>query len=1178
MFAGGCATAAANPQAEVLTVDLAPLIDQVAAYPSRFAVEVPHSASPVTHGEWSTVGSRSTWRYSLRIPGAVSISFHAAVAQLPDSATLTTTARGTAYVYAAKDVHRGQLWSRIGRGDTLSFELELATVDMSRLRFDITGVQAGYRTLGGGAPNHPHYDKLQLKAAATTAAATVCTENWSCHATSANAGAGQATVAIVIGNVGQCSGVLLNDAPGDGAPYVLTARHCENGNPDGGSPGAARNISVYWDALVACGSPLGQIYDPGIKVQYGATTLVEQQDAWLVRLDSLPIVDDVYYSGWDATGATFVGGFTPHHALGTSRQFVGWYGQASYNTVTAAALGVHFDSTLWATVNSIGSIGAGASGSGLFDANVRLVGIVIRGVEQSGTGGAGVCPVPSPPVPTLQNATGLSTALSGIFNSTADPNSTTGTTTIESVLDPANTGTMVLDGQTAPPHVALASTVTSLVTGLTTTLTWTSSHALSCTASGGESADGWTGALATNGSLQITNYDGGLITYTITCGNGPRNASAQVQISWALSAPVVNLFAYVSRSGYNTPFQLNWNADVRPCTASGGHAGDGWTGADPPSGTASLLETVVGDVTYVLTCGTGSRMASSQVTVRIDPPSAQVTADATTLQTGQFAQISTSSVGLPCTASGGVSGDGWAGNSTYNGMVAVTESVPGTYTYALTCGSGGQAVTAQVAVTFVNAAPSVSLTTSLATVGVNTAVQVSWDANVRPCSLSVAGPQTMPLPSAPTSPHASTFDARSALGQYTYTVACGTGTNTAQASTSVTYTGSPRLSVFPGPYLPIAGFIFLVQYQSNLAPCVFSGGTPGDGWSGSTIAPNGNVNVIEATGGTYTYSITCGTGGQMLQAHTDVTVAAAAPKVTVTADKSPQSLNLPVTLTWSSNVSPCIATGGQPGDGWTGTMASSGAQVVTESSRNLVSYGLNCGASPAQASAFVSVNWLTNLAPTLTANATTASVGQSITLTWASSDGSACSAYGGANDGWGASRAASGSFDLRESVVGTYTFWIGCGDSPPSSVVVSFTAPPPVTPPTTPPAGVQLTTSTTTVTVGTPVTLTWTTTNATTCSTGGGTSADGWIGNVSPGGGSQKVSEQSMGVFNYTVTCAGAGDSPLAGATVTVTVNAAPPVTVTASSGGGGGLGWLEIALLGALVELGRRRHPLKRS
>jgi hypothetical protein len=122
----------AGPPSEVLSTDLGPLIERAVSDPNRFAVEVPHAVD-LSHGEWSTVGARSVWRYSLRIPTAVSLSFHATSVYLPSSAELRVSTAGAVYGYSAKDVNRGEIWSRIARGDSLALELSVATSDVRQL-------------------------------------------------------------------------------------------------------------------------------------------------------------------------------------------------------------------------------------------------------------------------------------------------------------------------------------------------------------------------------------------------------------------------------------------------------------------------------------------------------------------------------------------------------------------------------------------------------------------------------------------------------------------------------------------------------------------------------------------------------------------------------------------------------------------------------------------------------------------------------------------------------------------------------------------------------------------------------------------------------------------------------------------------------------------------------------
>jgi len=1120
------------------------------------------------------------------------MSFHAAGVQLPSSAVLKVTINGSDYFYRATDLHNGELWSRIGRGDTLTFELSIAASDRAGLNLNIASVQAGYRSFDSPQRDHPHYKALNLPRESATAS-TTCTENWECHTNSVNNGPGQATVALIIGNVGQCSGVLMNDVPGDGTPYVLTARHCENGDPDGGQSGAAASVTAYWDAITPCSQTLGSIYAPGIPAQYGATTVVEQQDTWLLRLDQLPVVDDAYYAGWDATGATFIGGFTAHHGLGGTRQYTEWFGQANFQTVPGSTLGVGFTSSIWGTVNAVGSVAPGASGSGLFDSNGHLVGTLSRAMLQGSTENSpGVCPASSPPAPSPQNITAESTALSGVFASTSDPKSTTGAVTIQSVLDPAHTGTQVLDGQKQPPFLSLTTNAGSdPQTGASLYIYWSSKRASTCTASGGTSGDGWAGPRSTSGQATVTNFDGGNVEYVLSCGDGTRSVTQRVTVHWQLATPSAQLETSSGLPGYGTPFDLSWGSNVRPCTASGGNAGDGWTGTFTTVTTASVVETNPGSVTYKITCGSGSRTASSQVTVAIFPPSASIDTDVTTpIRIGETVHLFTNTSGRPCTASGGYSGDGWAGTSIPDGAspaggFTVTESIPGSYTYVVSCGSGAHIATSQVTITFTSDAPNVTLTAAPSPARAATLdfasgdeVLLSWNANVRPCALSVVSPLIVSVPPIDGTPHGGTYVSSVLTGDITYQVTCGSGATRTQASTVVTYTGAPAASV-TSPVNVIAGSQFTVVASENaILPCTATGGSGGNAWAGSlTMAqqlpylpmPEASVSIVETTPGSYTYTVTCGTGSQQITAHSTTTVLATPPSVTMTVSKPQPLVNEPITISWNSNASPCTSAGGTGTDGWGGALPSTGTVTLTEHTAGTFFFQMRCGVAPLFSDASASVTFVSTAAPQLAASSNNLTAGEAVKLTWASSDGSPCSADGGTSgDGWAGQLTASGSMNVREAAAATYTYSLTCGTAPRVSTQVAFVAPPSAPQPTLPPS-VTITASATSVTEGNAVTLTYSPTNADVCTAAGGSTADGWQNSsLISSGGTQSVTETTPGTYTYSIICKRA-DFPDATSSVSVTVNAQVLVSgspSTGGKGGGGGLGLLEALSLAGLA------------
>ena len=81
--------------------------------------------------------------------------------------------------------------------------------------------------------------------------------------------------------------------------------------------------------------------------------------------------------------------------------------------------------------------------------------------------------------------------------------------------------------QAPPPTASLSALPTSVSAGGTTKLTWSSTNASSCTASGG----GWSGNLATSGSQQSPPISQNTL-FTITCtgDGGPASASVQVTL------------------------------------------------------------------------------------------------------------------------------------------------------------------------------------------------------------------------------------------------------------------------------------------------------------------------------------------------------------------------------------------------------------------------------------------------------------------------------------------------------------------------------------------------------------------------------------------------------------------------------------------------------------------------
>jgi hypothetical protein len=1137
---------------DTVRIDLNPLIDRASHFPQQFAVNVPHSVSSAAQGHWSTLGAVSTWTYSVRVPTAISVSFHASGAKLPSSAVLTVAAAKRSFTYTARDVNRSGIWGRPMPGDSLTFSLSVASSEVGQVRLQIDNLQAGYRSLGAGVPDHPHYLALRKAAASESGS---CTENYSCHVTAANQGPSHATVALIISNLYQCTGTLLNDTSADGIPYVLTARHCENGHLGGGNPDADASVAVYWDAISPCGSPLGSLYESTGPIQTGTTTVLEQQDLWLIRLNTAPASGDAFFAGWDASGSTFAGGYTIHQALGQDQQYVAWSGTDLLEQVPASTLNIGYDSTFWGVVNGVGNVGAGASGSALFSPNNLAVGAASLAALTNGENSSGVCPVSPPPAPSPNTVTALFTSLSAVWTSTADKTSSTPGQTLKSLLDAAGTGKTMTGGIATQP-ITLTASSASANTGTPITLSWNVAGAQSCTAWGGTSGDGWAGARASSGSVQLTSFVGGNVNYSLNCLAGGELNAGTATVEWNYIPPTTGL-----TGGDAGPLQIgsttaiNWMANVGPCVASGGTPGDGWAGPQTTSGSYEITITQAGVVGYTLTCGpSGNSATNSSYVYGVAPPQIWLTSTVSSIIANADFELlwSANGNGSPCTPSGGSGSDGWTPNAGMGsgGSQSIRESVPGTYTFTVTCTFGGQTATSSQTVVVTSGAPVISLTPVAPQQQIESGPQPNlyWTSNAGPCFISI-GDNGESLSGASTG--VASFTASTA-GPATYTLTCGSNVATATIDW-VTSAVPNALSTTTTEWAANVGYP--ISWSSSVGPCTASGGGAGDGWAGSR-SQTGSQVVSEAGAGGYLFTLVCGSGAS---ATTSQLLVEVPPPIIQINPVLAASNGLAVTqIGWRSGVGPCTYVDGSASNSAGQSVAPFGSSIPTPTVAGTYLFTLTCG-SGAQTLSTATLAYVTVNAPTkLAASAASVAVNAPVTLTW-SSGGGICYATGGdGNAPWVGTLPGdgSGSLIVTAKYAGSLTYAVTC-NSQVAQVAVAYTAVP-ATSANAPTPTVKLSASAATQTVGQSIDLSWSSKSAADCAASGGDPGDGWSGTLAASG-SMTVTETTTGSVTYSITCAGA--PPAATASTTVVISAKS----TGSSGGGGGA--LDILLLLGLLS-----------
>jgi hypothetical protein len=230
----------------------------------------------------------------------------------------------------------------------------------------------------------------------------------------------------------------------------------------------------------------------------------------------------------------------------------------------------------------------------------------------------------------------------------------------------------------------------------TVTLVWSGIDGETCNATGGGPGDGWAGPRPPTGTYAVGETQPGTYYYAITCTFFGTSATQSTGLIWILPPPVITFSAGAQSATIGQPVALNWSiTNATACTASGGSVGDGWTGTEPLSGQASVTESVPGTYYYTLTCidGTNSYLAPTfaEVMAYFSAPAAvTISVDHASVTTGAPFIIAWNATNVSsCVTSGGAAGDGWSGNSQFNGLATLSEPLPGTYTFTVQCVAAG---------------------------------------------------------------------------------------------------------------------------------------------------------------------------------------------------------------------------------------------------------------------------------------------------------------------------------------------------------------------------------------------------------------------------------------------------------------------------------------------------------
>jgi hypothetical protein len=265
---------------------------------------------------------------------------------------------------------------------------------------------------------------------------------------------------------------------------------------------------------------------------------------------------------------------------------------------------------------------------------------------------------------------------------------------------------LVAAAATPAPTVTLTATPSSGTVGSVSILTWSSTNATACTASGA-----WSGSEPVSGTNSQLAYAVGTRSFTLTCTGAGGSAQATAVITTVAPvtpAPTVTITVSPTSVTVGAAATLNWSStNATACTASGA-----WSGAEPVSGTATETPTAAGAQVFTLTCtGAGGSAHAAATLTALAPvtpaPTVTIAVNPTSVTVGASAALSWSSTNATaCTASGA-----WSGGEALSGTANETPAIAGTELFTLTCTGAGGSANASATLT-ANALPVVSSTSS----------------------------------------------------------------------------------------------------------------------------------------------------------------------------------------------------------------------------------------------------------------------------------------------------------------------------------------------------------------------------------------------------------------------------------------------------------------------------------
>jgi lysyl endopeptidase len=267
--------------------------DRLHPRPRRFAVAANVAYTLDNSGAWQNVSDGRLWRLRIQSPSAKSLNLGITRFDMPEGSKLWIYDPAHKHVegpYTYKNRSQvGSLWTPVIEGDEIVVEVFVPT-GVSEPVIQIGKVNQGYSQMG---PLGQIEGSCEID--------VICPQGdpWRSQM--------QAVGLYTIEGTSACTGTLLNDIPHDFTPFFLTANHCMEGS-------FSETVVVYWNFE----SPTCGTHTTGLLTENQTGSILvasyAPSDFALLVLSTTPDPSfNVWYAGWDATGAAPPSTVVIHH-------------------------------------------------------------------------------------------------------------------------------------------------------------------------------------------------------------------------------------------------------------------------------------------------------------------------------------------------------------------------------------------------------------------------------------------------------------------------------------------------------------------------------------------------------------------------------------------------------------------------------------------------------------------------------------------------------------------------------------------------------------------------------------------------------------------------------------------------------------------------------------------------